>query len=319
MFKSWFGRKSPDQQAPRQTAKGSSNLPKHPDGPRFPFGYNGPSLIFTSEVEHVASVELENAIRRRVPEISFDGAPAGSLEIGHRPTALGAYPETMKAVQSGRMPILCGLTYDPSINLDGLDQQSYVTSSWWWPETREVVARTKAHAFTVVLGDFEKTPVKERILIELQMVAAALDVLKSVTAVVWRDANAMWKPEMFLSELRQANGDIPVRLIVAVKLGLDTENLRPDGQPKLFARTEGLHAFGLMEVEWRAFDGEFPDLANWMQGIAWYLVNKGPIIRDGESMGSDAPGVMPSVVIRHESSTTVLGKCAYVVYPQQIN
>jgi hypothetical protein len=199
-----------------------------------------------------------------------------------------------------------------------MDKQSYVTSSWWWPETREVVARTKAHAVTAMLGDLDKMPVKERILIEMQLVAAALDVLKSATAVVWPDANAMWKPDIFRAEMDRAKGEIPHTLAVAVKLGRDTENLHPNGTPKWFARTEGLNAFGIMEAEWRAFDGEFQDLFIWMQGVVWYLVNKGPVIADGDSMGSDAPGVMPHLVFRHEPSTTVLGTRAYVVYPQPL-
>jgi hypothetical protein len=69
-------------------------------------------------------------------------------------------------------------------------RQSYVTSCSLWPATREVVAGTKAYAVTVVLGATEKTPPKERILLEMQLVAAALDVLKSATTVVWPDANA---------------------------------------------------------------------------------------------------------------------------------
>jgi len=213
------------------------------------------------------------------------------------------------------MPLLCGLTYIPNINLEGMDKQAYVTSCWWWPETREVVARTKAHAATVVLGQFDKTPPKERILIEMQLVAAALDVLKSATAVIWPDANAMWKPDLFRAELDRAKGEIPVLLGVAVKVGRDTENLHPNGTPKWFARTEGLNALGIMEVEWRAFDGEFRNLVQWMQGISWYLVNKGPVIGDGDSMGSDAPGAMPPIVVRHETSTIAPGIRAYVVYP----
>jgi hypothetical protein len=200
-----------------------------------------------------------------------------------------------------------------------MDKESYVTSSWWWPETRAVVARTRAHAVTALFGVNEGTPPKERILVEMQLAAAALDVLKSATAVIWPDANAMWKPDHFRSELDRAKGEIPVTLAVAVKLGRDTENLRPDGKPKWFARTEGLHAFGMMEAEWRAFDGDFLKLAGWMNGVAWYLINKGPIIYDGETMGSDAPGVMPPLVIRHEASTTVLGTRAYVVYPQHVS
>lgn len=298
---------------------GDPSVANRPEGPRVPAKYRGPALILTSEVDDISSAALEAAIRRRAPQIHFGGKPPGEpRKPGDRPTALGNYPDIAEAFDKGRMPVLYGVSYIPQIDLRGMDRQRYVTSSWWWPETRQVVARTKAHAVTVVAGGIEKTPPKERILLEMQLVAAALDVLKSATAVVWPDANAMWKPEVFRSQLDRAKGEIPITLAVAVKLGRDTENLRPDRTPKWFARTEGLNAFGIMEAEWRAFDGEFLKLVNLMSGIAWYLINKGPIIADGESMGSDAPGVMPPIIIRHEPSTTVLGSRAYVVYPQQV-
>lgn len=104
-----------------------------------------------------------------------------------------------------------------------------------------------------------------------------------------------------------------------MKLGSDTEHRRADGTPTWFACTDGLNAFGIMEVEWRAFDGEALDLVKWIKGIVWYLVNKGPIVASGDSMGSDGPGVMPPVIIRHEDSTTRLGTRAYVVYPQRLS
>jgi hypothetical protein len=317
MFKSWFSQKSSGQPAPRLAVAGEASLPKRPAGPFVPAQYRGPALILTEEIENITSAGLEDAIRRRVPDIHLgDKPPAEPTQPGQRPTALGSYPEFSKAVASGRMPAFYGVSYIPNIHLDGMDKQSYVTSCWWWPETREVVARTKAHAVTVVAGQLEKTPPKERIFVEMQLVAAALDVLKSATAVVWPDANAMWKPDTFHTELERAKGEIPHTLAVAVKMGNDTENLHPNGKPKLFARTEGLNAFGIMEVEWRAFAGAPLDLVNWLLGVAWYLINKGPIIADGDTMGSDAPGVMPAIAIRHEDSTTVLGTRAYAIYPQ---
>jgi hypothetical protein len=320
VFKSWFRRKSSDQAAPRLAVAGDPSVPKPPEGPRVPIRYRGPALILTGEVENITSAALQDAVRRRIPEMRFnDSKPPEPTRPDQRPTALGSYPDFDKALAMGRMPLICGISYIPNINLEGLNKASYVTSSWWWPETREVVAKTKAHAVTVVTGQLDKTPARERILLELQLAAAALDVLTSATAVVWPDANAMWPPSAFRSELDRAKGEIPVSLVVPVKLGRDTENLRPDGTPKWFARTEGLNALGIMEVEWRAFGGEFLDLANWLHGIAWYLINKGPIVGDGETMGSDAPGVMPPVVIRHEPSTTVLGTRAYAVYPQKTN
>ena len=156
-------------------------------------------------------------MRRRVPEISFDNSTTVEPKPGERPTAIGSYPDVIKALQSGRTPLFCGISYIPEINLDGMDKASFVTSSWWWPETREVVAGAKAHAVTLLMGDLEKTPARERILVELQLVSAALDVLKTATAVIWPDANAMWKPDHVRSELEQAKGDVPVSLAVAVK------------------------------------------------------------------------------------------------------
>jgi hypothetical protein len=273
----------------------------------------------TAEVENISSAALEEAVRRRAPQIHFGSSPPEEpKKPGDRPTTLGNYPDIMEAFDKGRTPLLCGLSYIPGINLQGMDRRSYVTSSWWWPETRTVIARTKAHAVTVVLGEIEKTPPKERILLELQLVAAALDVLKSATAVVWPDADAMWKPDEFRSQLAQANGEIPVTLAVATKLGKDTQHLRPDGTPKWFARTEGLNAFGVMEVEWRAFDGEFLKLASWIYGIASHLINDGPIVANDYSMGSDAAGAMPRITIRQEPSTTGPGSWAYAVYPQRV-
>jgi hypothetical protein len=319
MFKFWSRRK-PSEPAtpPRLALAGEPSLSKRPEGPHVPIRYRGPAFILTSEVEDVSSAALQDAIRRHIPDVHFDTPPAEPTKPGQRPSALGAYPETVKAIKMGRMPLLCGVTYIPGTDLDGMDKADFVTSSWWWPETREVVARTKAHALTVVLGQIDKTPAKERILVEMQLAVAALDVLKSAIAVVWPDANAMWNPDQFRAGLNDAKGEIPVSLVVAVKLGKDTEHRRADGTPTWFARTEGLNAFGIMETEWRAFDGDVSDLVKWMHGIAWYLVQKGPVIASGDSMGSDAPGVMPPIVIRHEDSTTVLGSRAYVVYPQRL-
>ena len=312
-------RSSSGEPVPRLVLAGDPSIPKRPEAPRVVAGYRGPAMILTAEVENISSAALELAIRRRAPRIDFSGPPpAEPTRPDQRPTALGTYPEAVKALTAGLTPLLCGVSYIPGIRLDGMDKESYVTSSWWWPETRQVVARTKAHAVTVMRGGIDNTPPRERILIEMQLVAAALDVLKSAIAVIWPDANAMWKPDDFRSELDRAKGEIPHTMAVAVKLGKDTENLRPDGTPKWFARTEGLNAFGIMEAEWRAFDGEVPKLVNWMSGIAWYLISKGAIIADGESMGSDAPGVMPPIIIRHEPSTSVLGSRAYAIYPQPI-
>ena len=44
----------------------------------------------------------------------------------------------------------------------------------------------------------------------------------------------MWKPDDFRRDLEQAKGEIQITLTVAVKIGEDTEHVRPDGTPKWF-------------------------------------------------------------------------------------
>lgn len=316
MFK-WFRRPPPAPPEPKLTLANDPSLPKLPEGPRVPATYRGAAMILTSEVEVITCEALQEAVRRRIPDIHLADKPPD--EPVKRPTAFGCYPEPLQALKNGRTPIFCGVTYIPGLEHQRLTSQSFVTSSWWWPETREVVASAKAFAATAIMGDVDKTPPKDRILLELQLTAAALDVLKTAVAVVWPDANAMWKPDFFREELEKAKGDIPVELTVAVKFGRDTEKLHPDGTPKWFARTEGLNALGIMEAEWRGFDGDPAQLVPWLSAIGWYLATKGPIIADGDSMGPDGPESMMPVVIRHEPSTTVLGTQTYVIYPQRLS
>lgn len=305
MFKSWFGRKPKRQPT---------------EGPRLPILFRGQAMVLTSEIETVSSAALQAAIQRRAPQVQFANEPSKEPDkAGDRPTALGYYPDFDDSIAIGTPMILYGVSYIPNFNLESVEKESYVTSCWWWPEARDVIARTKAHAIAIVLGDIPATPPNERILIEMQLIAAALDVLKTAIAVVLPCSDAVWKPEQFLSEFEIANGSIPIPLVAPVKIGSDTEHLRADGTPKLFARTDGLNAFGMMEVEWRAFEGDPTDLYDLLTSIAWYLITHGPIVADGDSFGGDAPGVMQNVIIRHEDSTTVLGTQAYVVYPQPMN
>jgi hypothetical protein len=85
------------------------SLPKTPEGPRVPIRYRGPALILTSEVEDLSSAALQDAIRRRVPAMHFkEGPPAEPTKPGQRLTALGSYPDLIKAVEMGGCHLSAG-------------------------------------------------------------------------------------------------------------------------------------------------------------------------------------------------------------------
>jgi Domain of unknown function (DUF4261) len=308
MLGKWFGRRLTTS-TPSSSASPASGQ-RRPHGPLLPINYVGPAMIVMAGMDGITSTALQAQVLKRLPKMQFSDKEVAD-QPGQRPTALGWYGDIFAGDQLA--PRMCGVHVID--NLIPFGEESFIRSAWWWPDNRAALAKGKAHAVTMMLADTLKMPPKQRIVLEMQLVAAALDLLPSAIAVIWPDADAMWPPQVFLKALDDAKGAVPMATAVSIKLGRDTQNLRADGTPKLFARTHGLHAFGLMELEWRGFDGTPVELSSHLLGIADYLVSNGPIIADGDNLGP-LPNGVSKIIIKHEPSTTALGTRVYAIYPQ---
>jgi hypothetical protein len=66
---------------------------------------------------------------------------------------------------------------------------------------------------------------------------------------------------------------------------VDFRPLVDGGRPSLF--TTGLAAFGLMEIEVAGSSLAPDDLGQMASNIATYLIENGPVIRDGDTVGGD--------------------------------
>ncbi len=189
--------------------------------------------------------------------------------------------------------------------------ESFIASAWWWQEARDVLETRTGHAIVAhtasddIGRDYE----------ELARLCAAVAALPGAIAVIWDPADAVWQAELFCAVVRDAGGQMPVDVMVSVKLGRDTEYPASDGSAAWLAMSYGLGALGHMEVEVRGFDAESPEaMITFVQGIARYLAASGAVIEDGDTIGGSA---QERILVRHEPSTLAPGTTVHRIYPPQ--
>ncbi len=187
-------------------------------------------------------------------------------------------------------------------------QESFIMSAWWWPEAAESIDRRKGHAIVSVAGIADA---RQRAILLGKLTAAVVDATPGAIGVIWNEADAVWKADHFRASIDQSGDELPVPILVSVKVSGDTEFPRDDGNPAWGAMTYGLAAFELMEVEVRGWDGEPEAMVGQLLDIATYLAAQGPVIKDGDTLG---PGAGAKFRIKHEASTFDHGKRVYRLY-----
>lgn len=150
--------------------------------------------------------------------------------------------------------------------------------TWIWPDAVEQMDSHRGHLIVTAVGDgtiFEQAKL-------LTMVTASL--LRTVgnpAGVLWGENGLLNSPEMFcaLAET-MLPGEGPFPLWVSVFLGKNS-----DGTTVGF--TEGMEAFDLMDIVTENATDSPDDLSERFYGLADYLVEHGPVIEDGHTIGED--------------------------------
>jgi len=245
-------------------------------------------LLATAEPPH--SSTLLNAIRRRLP--GFANACSNNEE---GPALIGRV-EGMHC-----MIAFCGEPgdLDPSA--------SYISSAWWWHDAWESLERAKAYILLSMLDAEEPSRCWQ---VLCRLTAAVTEAVPAI-GVLWEPADAAWPADEFRAEVDRAGEDIPVRMLVSVKVGRD-ECPGDDGVPTLYGLTWGLAAFNLMEIELRCFDGEPLEMVGFLLDMASYLIKHGDVVDDGHTVGHD--GDHKKFMVRHEPSTIAPGRMVHRLY-----
>jgi len=219
----------------------------------------------------------------------------------------------------------CQLTWDaPAASEDGIHAQNYYFEGFpvlvcltpmpipWaelegpcaendlWPEATDVCRQHQAHLVIGLLG--EPDPIPGHLM--LTHFAAAMAMEAGALAVYWGNGGVVQPTELFC---RLAADAWPESL--PLMLWVSFHKFMYDGAP--FVATQGLDAFGLMEVEGGSAALPPKQLLAHVFDIAHYLCVQGPVLKDGDTVGSNAQErfpvkYLPSVVDQSRNAIRIL-------------
>lgn len=176
--------------------------------------------------------------------------------------------------------------------------------AWQWRLACESMAPHKAHLLVSLLGtDLDKI---DAALLQTHVVAALLD--ENAIASYW-GTNLQSKEAFLKQSARVSRDSLPVLLWVNFRLTSDVE------KGWWTISTDGMEAFDLFEIESKDANVEGRKIFGLVAGMAEYLIKRGPVIKDGETVG-DSP--VENIRVRQAPSFWREGKQAYrVVFPRR--
>lgn len=170
-------------------------------------------------------------------------------------------------------------------------------ATWYWRGACEAVGAHKALARVILRGS-QLRKIESAVLMT-KIVASVLDVSNG-SAVYW--GKSLQSREAFL----KGSADVSVRSIPAM-LWVDYQ-LHREASGKVSIHTRGLKAFEIMELE--AKDAPFAghDLLELMINTTQYLIIRGPVLQDGDSIGGSPAR---RIYVKQAESYTSPGTKAY--------
>lgn len=146
-------------------------------------------------------------------------------------------------------------------------------AAWYWRQACEATAAHRAHIVAGVMDtDLDKLDAN---LLLTDVVAALMD--GNAIASYW-GASLQSRDAVLRQSARISRDAPPVRLWVNFRVTNDIE--------KGFSlSTQGMEQFDLREIEAKDVDRPGRDVFSLLVGMAQYLVSKGPVIKDGETIG----------------------------------
>lgn len=162
----------------------------------------------------------------------------------------------------------------PLEDLDGLCAKSLL-----WPNAKNLLRTHAAHMIVTSFSRDDDDPV-ERAKRVTMAAAGVLGSCPQALGVFWGDANHVIKGDLFQQMAAEILPDgLPLWLWVATLVG--------KGETGTQGCTVGLKALGHMELETTNASDEVGDLRERFLALAGYLIENGPVIQDGNTVGAD--------------------------------
>lgn len=176
------------------------------------------------------------------------------------------------------------------------DIEGPIATTWLWPPNppAESLKKHRAHLLiTMCAFGAAEDPVRRRLTMTAITALAAKQ--KGVMAVFWPEGTLVSYPPVFIEMAAEIDSPDAPPLYLWVDLRAFHN---PDGTSGLF--TTGLAPLGHMEIEIPRIAMDPGELREWLLNIMYYLLEKGPVLKDGDTIGMTAE---QQIHIRHTSSS----------------
>ena len=223
-------------------------------------------LLFESDYD-LASPELHATLRARCP--SADVQAAGqSIALFHRDA-----PIQLKDA------LICAQTRilgtDAAVALQQLEPALQQTRDW--PAVRDVVARAERQLLVTDLMT-SSLPAPRRLEVFQRALAAVVNAMRP-SAIAWTAANKLVDPVRFVDAMDSRD---PVdRLVLALNVRMFNVGNRPG---ETVMDTMGLASLGLPDLQVHSTGLEPNDIARHLFNSALYVLEKGDVIADGQTI-----------------------------------
>lgn len=168
--------------------------------------------------------------------------------------------------------------------------------SWMWKGTAEPAASHQSHAIVTSVGN-------------APALTSALDVTRICAAVIEAGSAVAlyWGDQIHLAKLAvEMATQVPTPVMLWVGITISGESRAGP----FSAATQGLEKLGHKEFEVIDTKMGIGDLRMTLLDLAKYVLEKGPVLKDGETFGPDADTSWP---IHHQDSKLVPGRKAIVL------
>jgi hypothetical protein len=160
------------------------------------------------------------------------------------------------------------------------DLEGPCATSVLWREAAAVLKPHKAHLLVTILFDDARSSVEKSKLLT-QVTAAVLATCEAALGVYWSNATLVIQPKLFRDfAVEILPHGPPVHIWVDFRIG-------PNKQGKMSGFTTGLKALGLMELETESSPEPAIELRGRFEGLIHYLLENGPVIKNGDTIGED--------------------------------
>jgi hypothetical protein len=174
------------------------------------------------------------------------------------------------------------------------DLEGPIATSWMWPPKPPIedVKQHRSHLL-IAMKDGSADPVRRRLIVTAVTALAAKQ--HGVMAVYWPEAALVHYPPVFVNMAGQMESPKAPPLYLWVDLRVFSNR---DGTTGLF--TTGLSALGHLEIEIPSINMGPGELREWLQNIICYLLENGPVLKHGQTIGMTAE---QQIRIRHCQSS----------------